>query len=246
MRRNWFYLNAVLALGIIAATWQLRQQWLDARERETMARTTQLPGLRYQSKGAAAAPGPVNAVSFQDVAMRTLFSKDRNPTVVVEVKAPPPKPPVPPFPRVHGLMTLGEPRILLSDRNQQRSYRAGERVGPFEIVAFDQQTIKLRWVDQNEEFTKRLDELVAKDNPMGTYDSQAAAAQGAAAAAPPPAAGTKDLGASGKSEPGADLGNSTKSCQAGDSSPAGTVSNGMRKVVVANPFGQSCYWEPVK
>jgi hypothetical protein len=47
--------------------------------------------------------------------------------------------------------------------------------------------------------------------------------------------------------PGEDLGGrGISACQKGDTSPAGTTANGMRKVIKNNPFGASCYWEPVK
>lgn len=42
------------------------------------------------------------------------------------------------------------------------------------------------------------------------------------------------------------LGNGARGCAPGDSSPNGTIVDGMKKVIVANVFGPSCHWEPVK
>jgi hypothetical protein len=46
--------------------------------------------------------------------------------------------------------------------------------------------------------------------------------------------------------PGGDLSAGVKACQPGDSSPAGTVADGMRKVIMPTPFGSKCYWESEK
>ncbi len=44
--------------------------------------------------------------------------------------------------------------------------------------------------------------------------------------------------------PGRDIGAGKKACQKGDTSPAGTVRDGMKKVIVHLPIGQNCRWEP--
>ncbi len=44
--------------------------------------------------------------------------------------------------------------------------------------------------------------------------------------------------------PGRDIGGGKKACQKGDTSPAGTVRDGMKKVIVHLPIGQNCRWEP--
>ena len=80
---------------------------------------------------------------------------------------------------------------------------------------------------------------------------QAAAAnpqQAAAAAAPPvnaPSAPSAPELAK-PSKPIEGLAGGYKTCTPGDSSPAGTVADGYRKVLVATPFGNSCHWEEVK
>mgnify|MGYP006992463465 CR=1 FL=1 len=49
-----------------------------------------------------------------------------------------------------------------------------------------------------------------------------------------------------KPGPGADMGGGLAACNANDSSPAGTVVDGKRKVVTESPFGKVCRWEPVR
>jgi mannose-6-phosphate isomerase-like protein (cupin superfamily) len=45
--------------------------------------------------------------------------------------------------------------------------------------------------------------------------------------------------------PGADVGDGYRSCVPGDSSPAGTIADGYRKVMSTSPFGVSCGWEKI-
>ncbi|MBI4876733.1 MAG: hypothetical protein HY822_19020, partial [Acidobacteria bacterium] len=49
-----------------------------------------------------------------------------------------------------------------------------------------------------------------------------------------------------RSGPGAEVAPGMRACQPGDSSPVGTVVDGMRKVVTKTPFSVICRWEPVK
>ena len=42
------------------------------------------------------------------------------------------------------------------------------------------------------------------------------------------------------------VGNAIKACTPGDTSPAGTVANGYKKVVEATPFGDACHWLQVQ
>ncbi len=49
-----------------------------------------------------------------------------------------------------------------------------------------------------------------------------------------------------KGNPWVDTGGSSHACSPGDTTPAGTVVNGYRKVVKASMFGQTCMWEPAR
>jgi hypothetical protein len=45
---------------------------------------------------------------------------------------------------------------------------------------------------------------------------------------------------------GNDMGGGFFACVGGDSSPAGTVSGGFKKIVTVGLMGQSCLWEQMK
>jgi hypothetical protein len=132
-------------------------------------------------------------------------------------------------------MLFTDPRIILTARagEGQKVYKFGDKVGEWQIVKFDSKTLTLSWHEK--EVTKELAELV-DNNPI------AAPVQ----AAPPPVASTVTVLQNAPAKPSVDLGNSTKGCAPGDSSPNGTIADGMKKVIVAGPFGPSCHWEPVK
>jgi len=57
--------------------------------------------------------------------------------------------------------------------------------------------------------------------------------------------GSSDLSNKTDSTIGADIGASNHACVNGDTSPAGTIVNGMKKVMNRGLMGFSCYWEPV-
>jgi len=254
--RRLFYLNAILMLGIIAAAMELRSRWIEARNREEMMRLGALQPLRATLKPPIPGSKPVSALEYTLVSAQMLFSRDRNPTIIIDPPPPPIEKKWPALPKSYGLMFLGEkPRILLgTGPGNQKSYVAGEKVGEIEIVKFDNRTITFAWNDKTVE--KRLEDLV-DNNPMGPSSQQGggvpppgAAVGGAAAAARPAGGSLTTLGAGGTATDtriGQDTGlQGTKSCAPGDNSPPGTVLNGMKKVVVAGMFGSSCYWEASK
>ena len=182
-----------------------------------------------------ASAAPVKAAGYIDIAQKMLFSKDRNPTVVVE-PPPPPKPkPMPPLPVFHGLVDIGDGlTAIMSEKPgaQHRDYRPGEQVGEFKLVALDSEEIVLEW-DGNT-ITRKVDEMI--DRTVGTPPTPSKAP----AAAPPPQPAVH-----ADAKPGADIGGrGLKGCTTGDTSPAGTVADGFRKVIKESPFGKSCFWEP--
>jgi hypothetical protein len=92
------------------------------------------------------------------------------------------------------------------------------------------------------EFKKRIDELIDR-----TPIAQAAPPPASAAApATPVAAAAKTLSNASHAGPNLDLGAGFKSCYSDDSSPEGTVVDGMKKMITATPFGSNCRWEPSK
>lgn len=239
MTRRLFYLNALLLIMAIGLGARLRMLWLDAREREVMVQLNEINRPHYSPQPPSPQVQSVNAMNYSDVAMRMLFSRDRNPLVIEPpTPPPPPPPPQPPFPKSNGVMMLDQPRIILTMRGNegQKIYKFGDKVGDWEIVKFDAKTITLKWMDN--EVTKDLADLI-DNNPI------AAPVQAAApAAAGVTVKGGEGGGAAGR--PAESLGNGTRSCAPGDTAPNGAIVDGMKKVVVANPFGVSCHWEPVK
>lgn len=238
MKRKLLLANLVLLGLSVALGVHLRRQWLEAQVREQAV-------LRQRIKPVPAPPMPplpaaqgVKAAGYIDIAQKDLFSKDRNPTVVIEAPAPPKPKPMPALPLFHGLVDFGDgPMAIMSEGTKapHRDYQPGDMVGPFKLVAVDSETIVLEWEGQTIE--KKVDELL--DRTVAPAPAATVAAPVVAAAAPPP----PPLSA-GEAKPAGDLGRGLKACQIGDTSPAGTVADGMRKVIKPTPFGSRCFWEP--
>jgi hypothetical protein len=232
-----------LALLVVAGLlyWHLRGEWIGSHARDqallnSTLRATQVAGLPPLDK-----VGAVTAADFADVALKTLFSKDRNPQVIVDPPPPAPVKPQPPFPVAHGVMIWDgvPPTIVLSEKagGPQRGYRPGDTIGPWTIVSVDNSYADFEW--DGKEFKKRIDELIDR-TPI-------------AQAAPPPAnpvtpvnPAAKTLSNSSHAGPGQDVGANIKACYPDDSSPDGTVVDGMKKIITATPFGNNCRWEQAK
>jgi hypothetical protein len=234
-----------LALLVLAALLyvHLRQEWTDAHARDLALINSALPAAHVPGLTPLDKVGPVTPADFADVATKNLFSKDRNPNVILDPPPPPPVKPQPPFPVAHGVMLWDgvPPTIVLSEGvgGAQKGYHPGDTIGPWTIVSVDSSYAKFAW--DGKEFKKRIDELIDR-----TPIAQAAppANASAQAVAPPPAA-TQNLSTT-RSGPGIDVGAGLKSCVANDGSPDGTVVDGMKKVISATPFGSNCRWEPSK
>ena len=244
MNRKIVLLNVLLLALLIWLGMQLRQSWLEskAREQAALARTaTPSPQVAPPSVPAV---NPAAAVEYIDVAQRMLFSKDRDPNVIIDVVPPPPPPPekpVPPLPKYYGQMDFGEPVIVLStDKTPQKSYRAGDKIGEFKIAAFDRDSVTLEWNDKT--LKNDLKDLTPKE---AERPVQAVAAKASAAA--PSASITKMGGAPPKSDPALGAPNGIyRTCLPSDTSPDGTVKDGFRKVIVSGLMGATCQWEPIR
>ena len=247
MSRRLIALDLLLLAVCGLLTWQLRRQWLQERNRESAL-------FQYRAKPAAGPPlvplfvplpkpVPFEAAAYAEVAQNNLFSPDRNPNVILDLKIPPPPPPVPPFPVARGVM-LWEgvpPTIVLSEKTggPQKGYHPGDHIGPWKVVGLDERYVTLAWNDK--EFKKRIDELL-DSTPIETVAAPAAGAATAAAAptAPPPNLSNSN------SPVGIDTGGGNRGCVPGDTSPAGTIVDGYKKVITENPFGHACSWQSVK
>ncbi|MCC7176618.1 MAG: hypothetical protein IT159_15600 [Bryobacterales bacterium] len=239
MSRRLALLNLLLLALAAGAAWQLRVRWAQGNAQEGKLLGTPPGRAPAGIPAPAPPPQPATAASYSEVAQKVLLSRDRNPDVILEAE--PPKP-VPPMPVLYGVLDLGGgPTLILSEKEGglNRSYRLGEKVGDFTLLALEGDELVLGWDGQ--EFRKRLAELKPKP---GAAAPQTAAAPAAPAGAPSvvveTAAAVADKG------PGPQVAANMRACVAGDTSPAGTVKDGYRKVISQTPFGSNCRWEPVK
>lgn len=238
MTRRLWLINLLMLALIVAGLWQIRRNWLAADLREQAF-------LNIRAKAeAAVAPSipppqpPVNGAQYLEVASQLLLSKDRNPTVVVEVAAP--KIP-PPFPRFYGAMDFGDGlSVVLAEKAgaPQKSYKIGDTIGDFKIVAVSRAGIDFEW--DGKKLSASMSDL--RDAPPIVQETTS---QATTSSAPPPASPVTIVGGS-PSKPGVDIASDTKGCQAGDTSPAGSVQDGYRKVMNQTPFGSACRWERIK
>ena len=231
-----------LALLLIAGLlfWQLRREWKDEQARDLALLKRTLPAARVPALAPLDQVNAVSAAEFADVAMKNLFSQDRNPNVIVDPPKPAPPKPQPPFPVAHGVM-LWEgvpPTIVLSEKadGPQRGYHPGETIGPWKLVSLDKSYADFEW--DGKEFKKRIDELIDR-----AATAEAAQPVVAAAAAAPKAATQTLSTPSSTPAVGVDLGANSWGCVQGDTSPSGTVVDGKKKVITPTPFGQNCHWE---
>jgi hypothetical protein len=246
VNRKILALNLALLALLATLGWMLRAHWRQTRAEELSTLSKPPHGSVLLPPPSPTPPEPAVPANYLDVAQKTLFSKDRNPNVIIEVApAPPPKPeePVPPRPAYYGQMGLGEPVAFLSgEKGGQKGFHAGEAVGPFKLVAFNRETITFEWNGKTLEYP--LTELKPKE---GT--AALAAQPGAAPTFVPgkimsigPVIGTTE----DKNPVLGPQNGEIRSCVTGDKSPAGTVKDGFRKTIVNGPFGPSCLWEPIK
>lgn len=241
MKRRLWLLNLALAAAVAALGWQLRTRWLEARTREqAVSRPTRAPAPPPIVTPAPPVP-PISPAAYLDTAKKLLFAKDRSSTVVIETA--PPKP-MPSLPIAYGLMDVGfGPTALMSEKrgSPQESYKAGDQIGAFKLIAVNarEREVVLEW--EGGKVTKKVDDLM--DKTAGAPAQEAVQERPAAPAAPVVTPVSAEPVRAG---PGASMGGEVRACVAGDSSPAGTVLDGLKKVVSESPFGKICRWEPVK
>ena len=188
MNRRLVLLNLALLALAGALVWILRTNWIEAKARERAVLQRKVAAKAVLAPPALPGVKAVAPAEYIDVAGKMLFSKDRNPTVVVEAPKPVPEPVMPALPNYHGQMAIGEPVILLSMSANavQRSYHAGDQVGDFKLVSFDENRVDFEWKGKNVE--RKLEELKPKETTAaaGTQAAKAAATASAPAAAATP------------------------------------------------------------
>ena len=247
MNRKLWLLNFVLIAAIAAGIWRVRKEAQEFEARKHATLSAKIPNPPAPPAPPATPSPAVAASSYLDIAQKMLWSRDRNSQVIVD----PPKPvevkPLPPLPSVHGVMNIGDgPIVLMSDKpgSRHRGIRPGEMIGDFKLVSVDSQDLVLSFEDRT--VKKKLQDLI---DHSGDTAPAGGAGQGqggppraeVVSGTPPPPPPTNV-----EAKPGVVTGEGTSSCQPGDNSPAGTVSNGMRKVVMPTPFGPACRWEAIK
>lgn len=249
MKPKFIVLNLVLVAGVAGIAWKGKENW-DASQ---VKRRTTLQVVTKPAPVPAMVPTPTPeaaaAAKYIDVAQKNLFSKDRNPQVIIDPpKAPEPPKPMPKLPVVYGVMPLPSGvKALMADQKGGASaaVKVGDAVGEFKVLALDTKRVTFGWTDK--EITRNIDDLLDRNGPDAPAEAAAAApAAGqqrpaAAAAANRPAAGPPPTSLAKNVEIGDGVGPSVKSCN-GDTSPAGTVVDGYKKVYETNPFGQVCRW----
>lgn len=243
MKTKYILLNLCLLAAVVLVGWQVRTRLAAAAA--DRARTARNPIQSAVGNVPPSVPVPdaAPAARFAEVATKDLFARDRNPVVIVEPpKVEKPKD-MPGLPVLFGVLGLpGGTRAMMAERSglPSKTVRAGDTIGEFTVLALNTSTVKFGW--EGREIERKVDELI--DRGVHGVDAQtnAAAQPGQALQSPisaqpaPVLQGSPigiELGAPGRSE---------KQCRPGDSSPAGTVLEGYRKVLTATPFGNSCRW----
>lgn len=241
MKRKLLVLNLVLLALIAWAASAIRKEYLAGKARAQVVLGRKMPPVAPPPVASLPQAQPAAAVDYADIAQKMLFSKDRNPVVVVETAPVPPKP-MPPLPLVYGVMNFPDgPTVVMSEKKEtrHRGFQIGQQIGQFTLRSVDEREITFEWDGQL--ITRRLEEVIEH-----APEPVSAPAAGARTASPGGGSRPAPPAPSGQPAPGVSIGDGIKACQAGDTSPAGTIVDGMRKVVTPSPFGQVCRWEPVR
>jgi hypothetical protein len=241
LRKKLLLLDLVLAALAAVLAVQVQDRLLEARKREAVVLSRRVPPVPSPPFSPLPVVQPLVAAPYAEIVEKDLFSVDRNPTVIVEVAAPKPMPDLPVF---YGLLNLGDgPKMaIMSVKANQapREVRFGGKVGEFTLVDATREDLILEW--DGKTISKKISELTSKAPTSGSSAeaAQASAPDNKSAPAQARPAAVADAG------PGADTGGGYHACVMGDSSPAGTVRDGLKKVIVRTPMGPACRWEPSK
>ena len=242
MKNKLLLLNAVLLVAIGTGVWRFREGWVAARAREQAVLSRRVTPRPVGNAPADPHIEPVLATSYADIAEKMLFAKDRNPTVVVEVKPEPPKP-MPKLPVLYGVMNLLDGTTAIMSEKAETKHvgvRPGDKIGEFTLVAVNRDELTLAW--EGKEVTRKIDDMIDRAGPVqpapsGTIPRPKPVSGVVAPQSQEPARKAEPI-------PGVEVAKGIRACQPGDSSPAGTVADGYKKLVTPTPFGDSCRWVP--
>jgi hypothetical protein len=241
MRRRLLFLN-VLLIGLLwGAISLLKQRAAQAQEHERQVLQQKVKPAPAPVVAPLPSVPPTKLDGYIGVAQKPLFSRDRDPNPIIEPVKPPPPKVMPPLPFAYGVIDFGGgPTVIMAEKAgaQHHGYHPGDKIGAFKLVSVNNRELVLDWDGQK--IPKKLEELVDKSGQSAAAEEKTSQVASAPKPPPPPT-----VLAPAEPKPGLAAGE-MKLCQPGDTSPAGTVSDGFRKVYTASPFGQSCRWEPVK
>ena len=233
-------LNLALAALVCWLGWYLKQRWNDEIVQERKIRMATIPPAPVPQPPPLRKVAPIDGPVYGEVAMRNLFSADRNPTPIPDPPPPPPpEPKMPPLPAAYGVMLWDgvPPTVVLGAPNaEQKGYHPGDKIGEFKIISVDNKEVVFDW--NGKQVSKRLDEIMAK-NATPPPDTAPKAAAPAAQEAPMSLSGPVN-------GPGKEVSGGIRACNAGDTTPPGTITDGFQKKVNTTPFGVTCRWEPVR
>jgi len=231
--------NVGLAAALALIAWQGRVRWVEAQAERRANLNLPIRHIIPPRPVPEAKPEGVQAAKYADVATKNLFSKDRNPTVIVDAPKPEPPKVMPPLPLVYGVLTLPSgTKAIMAEKTgaSSKTVKPGDAVGDFKILAMDSTKVTFEW--DGKPLERNFDDLVDH--------SGASAAAGGGPAAPPPAAPGAPPAPPTAAALGADNGTAdapTKACKPGEASAIGTVVDGYRKTGVMTPFGpMNCLW----
>ncbi len=238
MKPKLIALNILLVLALVAIVWQARARWSEAQSKRRDNLSVRVKPLPTPPITPVPKPEAAPATKYADVATKDLFSKDRNPDVVIEPpKIEAPKK-MPPLPVVYGVLGLPDgTRAIMAEKSGEasKSVHAGDTIGPFTIAALDPQNVTFDW--DGKHISRKIEDLIDRSNGPGAAGAQSAAVQPGgnvavvqAAPPPPPQSNAPTV----TPAPGKDTGGGIRSCLPGDTSPSGTVANGYKKSIGAD------------
>lgn len=167
MRRNLVVLDILLVLALGALVWKARTRFDQMQISRQNTLGMKVVMFAQIPLTAMSVPDAVNATKYADIVAKDLFSKDRNPTVIID-------PPVvelkkmPPLPFVYGVLGLPSgTKAIMSEQPGLggRVVRAGDTIGQFRIVVLDQQNVTFDW--NGEKISRKTKDLIDRSNPGG-------------------------------------------------------------------------------
>lgn len=239
MSRKLLILNLALLAGTVYAGVQLRELYLAKKAREAAMRSRRIGAAPVPPMTPLAQAPAVLPTAFAPIATNMLFDKSRDSTVIKEPPPPPPpEPPVPPFPVLRGMMSLpGEPLIAVFSiraSDPPMEVKPGDMIGHFRLVSVNETEAVFAW--NGKQYRKLVEEI--KDR------SKEQAGETSRPAAPPPGSTVAPI-IKTPTGPGTATGEATRACNPNDSTAAGAVVDGFRKIETSTPFGKACRWEAV-